>query len=244
MSDSEALPRSSSSSQLSERLRKTIQGQRSPSPGSPTNEAAAQRRKMTLEERLKASLAFSIGDASGSTTPTESRRPSPAPPTADTKSPVSTPLPDSPEIPLKSATSQPEPLDLSLDSQSRSPTPDIPQTVPDNLAPEPTIINEPLTTNGNGPLLDVDALQDRLQLMERKFVGLYIFIHNSRFLAADIFIQRSQNLSSASRQNGWLQTLFCANSRRWKPSQTLKLCVIISANRHKIQRYYHMRCIS
>lgn len=103
------------------------------SPQSPTVPNSPQKPrpyKSTLEERLRAAAAFSIGEASNSTTPQASARVSPTP-TASIKdiplSPSSTPLPESPIItpshdPLGVAplSQEPSKLKASLSSESDS----------------------------------------------------------------------------------------------------------------------------
>jgi hypothetical protein len=95
--DSQGIMSSLSSGQLADsaitNLRKSLVAQRSSSPKTAITTPDQFKPRSKLEERLRASLSFTIGEDSNSTTPDLSARATPLPPP---KSPASTMLPDSP----------------------------------------------------------------------------------------------------------------------------------------------------
>ncbi|KAF7310969.1 GRIP domain-containing protein [Mycena chlorophos] len=157
-----ASPASSSTGQLADaalsNLRKSLHQQRP----SGSAKSPPPRAKSTLEDRLRAS--FAIGDTSSAEpTPAASSRVSPVPESAPSNpdpilepvsihplSPSSTPLPDSPVITSPIQLHEPEPPlhVLPDDNAVADPAPSLPDTP---------------------PLADVDALQERLKLVEQRF---------------------------------------------------------------------------
>ncbi|KAJ7597112.1 hypothetical protein C8J56DRAFT_1011641 [Mycena floridula] len=147
----------------SDALRKSATSQRSASPGFSSPRTASSMHKSTLEERLRAS--FSIGEASGSSTPMVSSRTSPMPLAPDQPlSPASVPLPASPQL---APVTLPEPV-----SELRPLTEAEPDLGP--LTEEPETVSPPVEEipPTSPEITDIDALQSRLKLVEQRFTDV------------------------------------------------------------------------
>ncbi|KAJ7492547.1 hypothetical protein FB451DRAFT_1078701 [Mycena latifolia] len=167
-------------------LRKSLANQR---PASPSQKSPPPSRahKSTLEDRLRAT--FTIGEASSESTPPASSRVSPAPPPADKPaeaptrasepelsikimSPSSTPLPESRVVsPIEVHEPAPVLAAPTLPSDPvtpASPKPTSPQ-VDQVSALEADAASLPASLDESLRVTDVDALQERLKLVEQRF---------------------------------------------------------------------------
>ncbi|KAJ3879049.1 hypothetical protein F5051DRAFT_439080 [Lentinula edodes] len=119
--------------------------------------------KSTLEERLRAATAFTIGEASNSTTPQPSARASPAPSIAPRDqplspvSPLSTPLPDSPISSQPSTESEPSQDPLVNHSLDVNPSGRVESPTDATVSVDPTVGNSETSEKRShpGPAPDV-----------------------------------------------------------------------------------------
>ncbi|KAJ7487679.1 hypothetical protein B0H11DRAFT_1721098 [Mycena galericulata] len=163
-------------------LRKSLASQRPTSPGQ-KSPPPTRPQKSTLEDRLRAT--FTIGEASSETSPAVSSRVSPVLPPVENHveapeselriepmSPSSVPLPDSPvSSPITLHELTPVLAAPPLPSEPvvpASPQPKSPQ-VDQISALEAEADLSPTTPDANSRVTDVDALQERLKLVEQRF---------------------------------------------------------------------------
>lgn len=174
-------------------LRKSLASQRPASPGqkSPPPPRA---HKSTLEDRLRAN--FTIGEASNESTPAVSSRVSPAPPPVDKPAEELAPVPE-PELSIQPMSPASTPLPesrISSPIELHEPTPILVAPPPPSsepvapASPKPTSprvdrvsaleaeVALPPTTPDAQPdeglrITDVEALQERLKLVEQRFSG-------------------------------------------------------------------------
>ncbi|KAJ7631008.1 hypothetical protein FB45DRAFT_990856 [Roridomyces roridus] len=147
-------------------LRKSL-SQRPASPGAGTKSPPpARAHKSTLEDRLRAT--FTIGDTSNDSTPAISTRvsPTPATPPVEAEKPVAAP-PDPLTIPLPESP-PPSPLLSPAPLLPASPKPQSPQFT-DQVSVLEAEAQIETTKHEKPPPTDVDALQERLKLVEKRF---------------------------------------------------------------------------
>jgi hypothetical protein len=190
--------------------------------------------KSNLDDRLRAK--FAIGDVSNGTTPEGSGRASPAAVVVHQR-PASPPLTQSPQPQESTETivtgnvtiTEPHPLlnvedkELPDSVTERYPEADIPlppDSPPQSLEADRSNVSSPFDANVSET--DVEALQQRLKLVEQRFTGkLNLCARNALLMCLQMYLCRSRGF----RPKKWLLTLLSVSSPLWMASQIREACV-------------------